>query len=554
MLPRATSINNPDLQDNMRAVNGLFIEACREKLKGNFENSEDILKQCLKLKPASPAINFELGNIYRATGLYDAALKCTKIAAIGEPNNEFYGVAYAECLHARRMYNEAIGRYEFLLNAHPYRPEFYQGLATECLFAGKPGKAIQAYQMMEQKIGKDPEITLSIAKLYQQLKKWKMAEQLLKNAIKSDPHEVRYYSNLAEIYREQGQKELAFQTYQEILKTEPENPFVHLAIADFYRDQHSEIDFFKELYTAFGSPALDMESKIKILNSFFDVSEKKNFFHEQGIALCKLLVDSNGTDWQAQAIYAKFLYRDRDFREARRHLLLALDENQSGFVLWDQLMHCEFDLGMLDSLKFHANVAIDLFPNLPQSYLFSGLASLRLKKFNEATKPLIDGKQYVIDNLPLQVMFFSTLGEVYNGLSEFEKSDKEYEDAIAMDPNNTEVMNNYSYFLCIRKDKIDRALALAGRCAGLFPNNPSYLDTYGWVFFQKQDYQQAREWLKKAIDKGGSNRIAILEHYGDVLFKSNELEKALEYWKKSKDLGNKSNKLEMKIDTKQFIE
>jgi tetratricopeptide (TPR) repeat protein len=531
-----------------------FIDACREKIKGNIEIAENLFKECVKIEPNNAAANYELANIYRFTGLFSQALKCSKIAATGDPKNEWYNLLYIECLHNKRMYNEAIDRYEMMLAANPYRSDFYQGLASEYTYAGKPEKAVQTYDRMEQRLGLNPEIALQKVNIYRKLNKWTEAEAELKKLIAEDPKETRYFTMLAELYQDQGQPEKAMSTYQQILKNDPDNPYVHLALADYYHKQNKEDDFFKEVKTAFKSSGLDIDSKVKILISYYNLTEQNDKYLGQAYELCKLLVDSNPTEPKAHSVYADFLYRDKKTREARDELLKVLEYDKSKYAIWDQLMICETDLNENDSLARHSGEAMDLFPNQPKPYFFNGIAYLKMKKYEKAIPPLKEGKQFVFENIPLQVGFASNLGEVYNSLKEFEKSDKEFEEALTLDPENALVLNNYAYYLSLRKQKLETAEKYSKRSLEISPNNVSYLDTYGWILFQEGKYETAKTYFEKALDKGGLSRPAITEHYGDVLFKLNQVDKAVEYWKKSKELGNKSEILNKKITENKYIE
>lgn len=532
-----------------------FIDGCREKIKGNVEIAENLFKECLKIDPANAAVNYELANIYRFAGLYNQALKCAKVAALADIKNEWYNLLYIECLHNKRMYAEAIERYEVLVDANPYRTDFYDGLAAECAYAGKTEKALQTYNRMEQKIGASPEISMRKIGYYRKLKKWDDAEAELKKLIKDEPQETRYFTMLADIYQDEGKPEKAMSTYQEILKTDPDNAYIHLALADYYRKQNKDAEFFNEVKMAFKSPAVDVDTKVKILiTGYYSVPEQRKDLIQQGFELCKILVDSNPAEPKAHSVYADFLYRDKREREARDELLKVLNYDKSKFLVWDQLMACEVDINENDSLVKHSAEAMDLFPNQPKPYLFNGLGYMRLKKYDKAVKPLKEGKQFVYENVPLQVGFCSNLAEVYNNLKEYEKSDSEFEEAISIDPGNALVLNNYSYYLSLRRQKLDVAEKYSKKSLDVSPNNVSFLDTYGWILFQQGKYEEAKTYFEKALDKGGFNRPAITEHYGDVLFKLGQVDKAVDYWKKSRELGNKSEGLGKKIAEKKYIE
>ena len=86
-----------------------------------------------------------------------------------------------------------------------------------------------------------------------------------------------------------------------------------------------------------------------------------------------------------------------------------------------------------------------------------------------------------------------------------------------------------------------------------FPNNSTFLDTYGWVLFKKEDFLKAEIYINKAINKSLEDNGALLEHYGDVLFKLGKKEEAIILWKKAQKMKGVSKKIETKINEKKYI-
>jgi tetratricopeptide (TPR) repeat protein len=67
-------------------------------------------------------------------------------------------------------------------------------------------------------------------------------------------------------------------------------------------------------------------------------------------------------------------------------------------------------------------------------------------------------------------------------------------------------------------------------------------------------YNEAKEWLEKALNNGGDSNGVILEHYGDVWFKLGNTTEALKYWKEALEKGGASKMIQRKIDEKKYIE
>ncbi|MHB8258875.1 MAG: tetratricopeptide repeat protein [Bacteroidia bacterium] len=540
--------------DDEFKLHSYFYDACREKEKGNVDLAENLFNECLKINPKNAPANYELANLYRYTGKFDAALKGAKIAALSDEKNEWYNILYIECLHNKHLYMDAASRYEMLLKKYPYREDFYQGLAGEYIYAHKLNKAIQAYNCLLQATGPNDDISLQKVRLYTQQKKWNDAEAELKRIIAVNPKDNRFYSYLAELYQQEGQPQKALDTYHTILKTDSLNPYVHLALADYYRQQQKNDDFFSELKKAFISDDLDIDNKVKILLSFYTTTEQNSNYVPQVYELCKLLIAVYPDNPKSHTVYSDFLYRDKKYKEVVVELQKVLQYDKSKYAIWSQLLDCEIRINAYDSLVKHSAETMELFPEQALSYYYNGIAYKQLKQYQKAVQPLKEGKQFIFENTPLEIQFCSNLGEVYNTLKEYEKSDKEFDKVLELEPNDAGTLNNYAYYLSLRKEYLGKAEKMSKHSLELSPSSVSYIDTYGWILYQEQKYDEAKRYLEKAFERGGFNRPAIVEHYGDVLYKLNEVDKAVENWKKSKELGNTSEILIKKITDKKLYE
>ena len=67
------------------------------------------------------------------------------------------------------------------------------------------------------------------------------------------------------------------------------------------------------------------------------------------------------------------------------------------------------------------------------------------------------GLQFIFDNEDLLVEFYSSLADIYHILKEHKRSDTFYEKALAIKPNNAIVLNNYAYYLSLRKVNLEKS-------------------------------------------------------------------------------------------------
>jgi tetratricopeptide (TPR) repeat protein len=115
-------------------------------------------------------------------------------------------------------------------------------------------------------------------------------------------------------------------------------------------------------------------------------------------------------------------------------------------------------------------------------------------------------------------------------------------------------MNNYSYYLSLRGENLEKAEAMAKKANEIEPGNSSFEDTYAWVLYKLGKYDEAKVWIEKAVKSNKSNSAVILEHYGDILYKLNMYEDAFKLWEKATNAGEGSEYLKQKIKDKKLYE
>ena len=199
--------------------------------------------------------------------------------------------------------------------------------------------------------------------------------------------------------------------------------------------------------------------------------------------------------------------------------------------------------------------ALGIFPDQPIVYFFNGLANNQKKKYSEAITVFSSGVKMVVDNKELEQQFYSSMGDAYNELKDYAKSDDSYEKALAINPKDANVLNNYAYYLSVRGEKLEKAEAMSRQSNELEPTQASYQDTYGWIMYKQNKLDDAKMWIEKAMTNGGDKSAAVLEHYGDILFKMGDITKAFEYWQKAKNAGDGASEfLDRKILEKKLFE
>lgn len=531
-----------------------FFNGNKEKMLGNYDLAETWFSQALRIDGNSAATMYELANIYAFQNNKQQALFYSKKAAMIDPKNVWYQLLYAECLKENKLPEQVAVVFEKIVKDNPDRIDFYHELANAYLYAGKLNDAIRVYNKIEARVGVTEDASMQKLKVYKAMKNFDKALEEIQKLIKTYPKDPKYYGILGEIYQEKGMDDKALQAYQDLLKIDPNNAYVHLSLADYYRNQKQNEKAFEEIKIAFKSKELDIDTKVKILLSYYTITESFPDLKADADELCKIIVDVHNDEAKAFSIHGDFLYRDKKLEEARTQYRKAIALDKEKYALWNQLLVIEFELNDYVSLEKESKEAMEYFPNQPLPYFFNGAANIQLKNYKQALVSLGEGKEFVYDNKLLLAQFYANMGDAHNQLKDHEASDAAYEKSLEIDPDNVYVLNNYSYYLSLRNKNLEKAEAMSKKSNELDPNNNSYQDTYGWILYQMKKYEEAKLWIGKALDNGGRSNGTLLEHYGDVLFQLGDHEGAMKYWLDAKKFGGTTDLIDKKITDKKLYE
>ena len=109
------------------------------------------------------------------------------------------------------------------------------------------------------------------------------------------------------------------------------------------------------------------------------------------------------------------------------------------------------------------------------------------------------------------------------------KAYKTYGKALKLDPQYTPVLNNYAYYLSLDKRCLAKAEKMSRITIEKEPDNPTYLDTYGWILFLRGKAKEAKPYFKHAMLYGGKDSAVVLMHFSLVLDKLGEKDLATYY-------------------------
>lgn len=532
----------------------LMIEAGKQKMLGNWAQATVLYHDAVTADPGNDAAHFELAKIHAMQGAFEDALTYAGKAVELSPDNHYYMAALADIYILSNNLGKAIDTYKMLVAAQPKNLEYAYNLATAYMYNDQKDAALEMLVYIENQIGFSEEISVEKQKIWVEAGMYDEAIEEAKKLVASFPDELIYYELLGDLYRETGQLSEAGKLYTEMLGKDPDNVLVHLLMADYHLEAGNKDDAFSILLKIFDDSQLTKEARARVIYRYFMLSEGDEQYLDHGFELCKLMIEMHPEDPESYLIHGDFLNRALRLEEAREAYLKASQLNPANLSVWQQILSLDGRLQDFESMRIHAEKALEYYFEQPILFLFNGLANMQLKNYLDAASSFEYGLAMADADQDLRLDFLSMLGDTYHYLDNHQKSDDYYEQVLEKDPQNATVLNNYSYHLSVRKERLDDAERMSKMAKELEANNAAFLDTYGWIMYQRGNYTEAQKWIEKALQLSEKPSSDVLEHYGDVMYKLGNQQEAIRYWEMAKEAGNGSDFLQRKIEDKTLYE
>jgi len=430
----------------------------------------------------------------------------------------------------------------------------------------------KAEDILKKAVALDPgdyESNLLLGVYYIDRNNYEEAKKYLRRSIGIKPSDIKSHYYLAEVLREQGKLSEAEKIYSEILDIDPDNYATLLTLSVIYEN--------------LGNPARSESCYKKLLNKYHD----SPIVYEE---------------------YGSFLYRNNRLDEAVTQFENAevYDSNDSDIKLKLGILYVQ--KGMYAEALRKLNYVLQQQPDNDSAIYYTGVCMLNMGKTGEARKifkQIGTGSDYYnnavfqlarihenngetalavdmivkqLEKDPQNATFANYLGQLYRKQDRYDKAISLYQNFLNKDPGNESIIYSLgvAYFYNGQEDKsietmrsllsvnpehadamnfigytytekgvnLDEAEKFIRKAMQLSPDSGYIVDSLGWLYYQRGDYDKALEYIKQASDMS-SEDPAIKEHLGDVYMKKADRVKALENYGKALSLL-KNNDMDMK--------
>ena len=142
------------------------------------------------------------------------------------------------------------------------------------------------------------------------------------------------------------------------------------------------------------------------------------------------------------------------------------------------------------------------------------------------------------------------MGDIYHMTEQAEEAYHCYDSALVYNPSNVLVLNNYAYYLSVEEKELDKAEQMSLRTIKAEPSNPTYLDTYAWILYKQQRYEEAYTYIEQALAADSVPSDVLYEHAGDICYRMGDTARAVDYWKQALEVQRKAEAVEQRLEKK----
>ncbi len=512
-----------------------------------FETKGDHARAILEFQDAlrydkSPSIYYALAKNYSALNKHSLAIESLREALRRTPANIEYNKLLAQSYVQIFELDSAAAVYQRVVRADSNSLEAWFNLGR-LYQVRNPEKALATYNTIIQRFGPQWDVLLQIVELHSATGRFDKAAEAMKEMTALDPGNLDLMQSLARTYVRANKPDDAIAVYLDLLERNPDNVEYRAELGGVYLMKKEYGKALERFDALLQKDSVSVEDKLRVGEMYFGQIERDSTIGPFAKQIFEQISRQHPSDWRAYWFLGAIGAVTKD-----DSLSIVNFKKVTELASWNSDGWVYLSSVFLEKNDFHSVVtvlesALKVLPNDARVNSILGFAYNRLGKDDEAIAAL--EKAYELD--PKDLNTISQLALMLDQRKEFARSDSLYEQGLRIDPDNHLLLNNYAYSLSERDLQLQRTLQMSKRAVEQQPENQSYLDTIGWVYFKLGNYTEAEKWIKKAIDKGNASAV-LYEHLGDIYEKMNDTERALEQWNIAIKLDANNPSLKEKIE------
>lgn len=536
-----------------RAFDGFYLEALRQKYKGNDDAAFDLLDRALLINANDADALFQQGLLMVQAPPYSDSLfrqrgeRQLQLAQQLAPQNAHYRETLADYWVQTRHYERALRLYHQIATDDP-TPEHLSFLSRLQEETGDLEGALQTLRRQEQVDESTIETTMRKTELLEQLHRIPEAVAVLREW--SEAHSDDPYPRLllAHLYLRNNHLERAREIIDDVAASQPDYSMLPLMRLLYYQKIDDTAAYDRTLAALAADASLAPEKKEDVFDLAAAWTQEGKYDKEKLYqhALTAAKIPGAGVvlgEWLVKLIQ-NFKLSDKYFTEVAAQIYR---DNPSDERALTQLLDA--------AVKRNDRLAVDtlcqrgrqLHPENGLYYYFGALAAMQAGDKSCVRSILEEGAQKMTAATDSDVAseVFSMLGDHYmHELKLRNRAFAAYDSALVRNPDNASCLNNYAYFLATAGTRLRQAVKMAEHAVAIEPRNPTYLDTYAWALFTAGQYAEAKavvDTLFAAFRDEGQAQQPDADYYdraGDIYAKAGFPKEARQAWHAALSLTN----------------
>jgi tetratricopeptide (TPR) repeat protein len=518
-----------------------FIEGKSSELKEDYKNALENYRTALKYEQAG-GIYFAIANIYVKTGKFQDALIEINNALKFNPGSLEYLTLKANIYYGTGKIDKAVEIYENILAKDSENVYILYSLARSYQELHHPESAVAIYEKIIDVYGFDQDVLKRMFEIYSGYKDYDKAAEVLNYSLKLDPYNNGLLLELASLYSKLGKEDDARSIYERLSALNPDDKLIQAEIVKLYFRKNQIDKGFAEFAKILGKDSLNLQEKIQLGEMYYNMMLQDGKTADIVEHIFSYLSDKYPENWAPYYYLGEIDVTNKKNDEAYKKFMkgVALVDTSK-----DACLQFGYALFTLEKYEDSKSILLKGLSMDPDDYRTNYTLALTLQRLNDLQSAIMHYEHALKFN-PTDLSIISSLALAYNTNKQFKESNNMYDKALMVDPDNALLLNNYAYNLSTRGENLEKALDMSKRAVNKEPGNPSYLDTFGWIFYMMKDYKSALEYIERAVSINGSNAV-LLDHLGDSHFALKDVKKALYFWKKAFELSPNNLLLEKKI-------
>lgn len=498
----------------------MMIDAKMRMEMGDNEGSKALLRELLRREPECHAAEYEMSRLMVTQGMTDSAIVYARRAANGDVKNVWYQLHLASLYQSTRRSEELVKVWERIVANNPNVIEYYYELSNAYLMNNDGKGAIGALNRVEKMVGVTQPVSLQKAKIWSHLKREDKALQEMEALAKAMPQDGQLSGMLADTYMQSGQYAKAKECYDRLLANNPDDEYIHISLAEYYKATGQPRKAYEELKKGMAQKGLSTANKLQVLTNFYTSEEFYGIHSQYAFDLLETAMREADDSTSYAAFYGDVLMRQRKYGEAAHQFEIALKADSSKYEIWEALMVSELS-GEVDTAKLasHARRASKLFPFHPLPYYMQAIVEHDNGRYEKAIELASQCEKMGFEKGYLEVETYSLLASCYSQMNDG-KCEDYYKKILALKPDDIQTLNSYAYRLAVTEKDLEKAEEMSRRTLKAEPENPYFLDTYGWILHKMGKDKEALKYIEKAMQRDEESD-EVKEHLKEIKMKIN---------------------------------